>query len=147
MSLGLGLSGLVLLRLLLRMPIVFFWRSCPLISVWEMARFRLVRLGGHRVRKVRGNAACIHDAADAFLYRDPSIAPLLDMRRRFKAVMGVPDAMIRYGSLARSVELTVTLGDLSAVQGMGIGDFHRIVSDVHRRLSDFYSFSCGPSTR
>ena len=61
-------------------------------------------------------------------------------------------AMIRYGvSLARSVELTaqwdrilaagplypVTLDNLSAVRGLGIGDFHRVVSDVHHRLSDF----------
>ena len=74
------------------------------------------------------------------------------MRRRFKAVMDVLDAMIRYGiSLARSVELTaqwdrilavgplypVTLGDLGAVQGLGIGDFHRVVSGIHRRLGDF----------
>ena len=117
-----------------------------------MARFRLVRLGGHQVRKVRGNAADVHDAADVFLYRDSSMSPLLDMRRRFKAVMAVSDAMIRYGvSLSRSVELTaqwdrihavgplypVTLGDLGAVQGLGIGDFHRVVSGIHRRLSDF----------
>ena len=41
-------------------------------------------------------------------------------------------------SLARSVELTaVTLDDLSAVQSMGIGAFLQVVSDVHRRLSDF----------
>ena len=50
------------------------------------ALFRVVRLGGHKVRKARGNAADVHDAADIFLYRDSSIAPLLDMRRRFKAV-------------------------------------------------------------
>ena len=61
-------------------------------------------------------------------FRDFSIAPLLDMRRRFKAVMDLLDALIRYGvSLSRSVELTaqwnliialgpmypVTLDDLS----------------------------------
>ena len=66
--------------------------------------------------------------------------------------MDVLDAMIRCGiSLSRSVELTaqwdrilaagplypVTLYDLSAVQGLGVGDFHRVVSEVHRRLSDF----------
>ena len=99
-----------------------------------------------RLRKVRGNAV------DVFLYRDSSIAPLLDMRRRFKAVMDVLDAMIRSGvSLARSVELTaqcdsilaagtlyhpVTLDDLGADRGLGIGDFYRVVSDVHHRLSD-----------
>ena len=80
------------------------------------------------------------------------VAPLFDMRRRFKAVMDVLDAMIRYGvSLSRSVELTaqwvrilaagllcpVTLDDLSTVRGLGIGDFYRVVSDVYHCLSDF----------
>ena len=41
------------------------------------ALFKLVRLGGHQVWKVRGYAADVHDAADVFLYRDSSIAPLL----------------------------------------------------------------------
>ena len=104
------------------------------------------------MRKARGNAADALDAADVFLYRDYSIAPVLDMRRRFKAVMDVLDCMIRHGgSLSRSVELTaqwdgiltvgplypVTSGDLHAVEGLGLGDFHRVVSDVHHRLSDF----------
>ena len=72
-----------------------------------MARFRRVRVGGHKVREVRCNAVDVHDAADIFLYRDSSIAPLLHTRRRFKAVIDVLDAMIRHGiSLARSVELT-----------------------------------------
>ena len=98
-----------------------------------LARFRRVRLGGYKVRKVRCDAVDVHDAADVFLYRDSSIAPLLDMRRRFKAVIDVLDAMLRYGiSLARSVELTaqwdrilaigplypVTLGDLDVVLGV-----------------------------
>ena len=70
------------------------------------ASFRVVRLGGHRVRKARANAADALDA-DVFLYRDSSAAPLLDMRRRFKVVMDVLGAMIRSGiSLSRSVELT-----------------------------------------
>ena len=51
------------------------------------ASFRVVRLGGHPVRKARGNVADVQDAADIFLYRDASIAPLLDVRRRLKAVM------------------------------------------------------------
>ena len=48
------------------------------------------------------------DGAGVFLYRDSSIiAPLLDMRRRFKAVMDVLNSMVRFGiSFARSVELT-----------------------------------------
>ena len=129
--LGLGLSGLVLLRLLLQMPIVFLV-VLPLVMVWFLGVVWLVSgvfgLGGHKVRKVRCNAVDVHVAADVFLYRDSSIAPLLAMRRRFKAVMVVLDAMIRHViSLARSVELTaqwdrilaigplnpVTLGDLA----------------------------------
>ena len=66
--------------------------------------------------------------------------------------MDVLSAMVQHGvSLARSVELTaqwdrilaigplhlVTFGDLNMVWGAGIGEFHRIVSDIHRRLSDF----------
>ena len=52
----------------------------------RLARFWLVRLGGHKVRKVRSNSVDVHDAGDVFLYRDSSIvAPLLDMRRRFRA--------------------------------------------------------------
>ena len=62
------------------------------------AVFRVVRLGGHKVRKVRGNAADAQEAANIFLYRDSSIAPLLDMRRRFKAVKNILDAMIRSGT-------------------------------------------------
>ena len=49
------------------------------------ALFRRVQLGGHWVRIARASAADALDAADVFLYRDFSIAPLLDMRRRFKA--------------------------------------------------------------
>ena len=60
------------------------------------ALFRVVTLGGPQVRKARGDVADAHDAADVFLYRDSSIAPVLDMRRRFKAVMDVLGAMIRY---------------------------------------------------
>ena len=100
------------------------------------ASFRVVRFGGHKVRKALGNAADAVDAADVFLYQDSSIAPLLDMRRRFKAVMDVLDAMIRYG-LSRSVELTaqwdrilaighlypVTLDDLYVVWGVGVVSF------------------------
>ena len=113
------------------------------------ALFRVVRLGGHQVRKARDNVVDAHDAADVFLYRDSS---LLDMRRRLKAVMDVLGAMIRSGvSLSRSVELTtqwdrilalgplypVTLDDLRMDRGMGIGDFHHAAFHVHRRLSDF----------
>ena len=111
-----------------------------------------MRLGGHPVRKTRGNVADAHGAADVFLYRDSSVAPLLDMRRRFEAVMDVLGAMIRSGiSLSRSIELTaqwdrilalgplypVTFDDLYFDQGLGIGAYCRVVRDVYFRLSDF----------
>ena len=74
------------------------------------------------------------------------------MRRRFQAVMDVLNSMVRFGfSFARSVEPTtqwdkilafgpcypVTAGDLDVVLGLGVGEFHRVVADLHRRLSDF----------
>ena len=34
-----------------------------------------MRLGGHKVRKARGNVSDVGDAAGVFLYRDSSIAP------------------------------------------------------------------------
>ena len=116
------------------------------------ALLRVVRLGGHQVRKARANVADALDAADVFLCCDSSVAPLLDMRRRFKAVVDVLGAMIRSGiSLSRSVELAgqwdrilalgpmypVTLDDISLNRGVDIGAFFHAASDVHRRLSDF----------
>ena len=110
---------------------------------------RVVQHGGPRVRRARADAL---DASDVFLYCDSSVAPLLDMRRRFKAVMDPLDAMIRHGvSLSRSLELTaqwdkvlalgpmypVTLDDLSFNRALGIGAFFLAASDVHRLLSDF----------
>ena len=146
MSLRPGLFGLVLLRL---RGLVL---SRGLVLGRGKALFKLVRLGGHQVRKVRGNAADVHDAADVFLYRDSSIALLLDMRRRFGEVIHVLDSMISHGvTLSRSVELTaqwgrilsigplhsIVFGDFHAVEGFGLGYFCRVVGDMHRRLSDF----------
>ena len=44
-----------------------------------------MRHGGHKVKKARSNVSDVDDAAGVFLYRDSSIAPLPDMRRRFSA--------------------------------------------------------------
>ena len=113
---------------------------------------RVVKLGGHRVRKARADVADALEAADICLYRDSSVAPLLDMRCRFEAFVDVLGAMIRSGvSLSRSVELAiqcgrilalgpmylVTLDDLSLDRDLGIGAFFHAASGVHRRLSDF----------
>ena len=141
---------LVLLRLLslvLFGSVVVSFLVGGLVLGMGSAVFRVVRLGGHQVRKARANVADALGAADVFLYRDSSIAPLLDMRRRFKTVMDVLDAMIRYGVLSFPVGRThcsvgrilaagplcpVALDDLSAVPGLGISDFILPVV-VHRR--------------
>ena len=96
---------------------------------------RIVQLGGPRVRRARARGAT-----------------LLDMRRRFKAVIDVLGAMIWYGvSLSRSVELTaqwdqilalgpmypVTLDDLSFDRNLGIGAFFDAAAGIHCRLCDF----------
>ena len=44
---------------------------------------RVLRLGGPTVRQIRGNAVNPLDGRDVHMYRDSSIAPLLDLRRRF----------------------------------------------------------------
>ena len=117
------------------------------------ALLRMVQLGFPWVRRARANdAADALDAADIFLYRVFSLAPLLDMRRRFKVVMDGLGAMIRYGvSLSRLLELTaqwvqiialglvypVTLDDISFSRDLGIGAFFDAAAGVHRRLCDF----------
>ena len=87
---------------------------------------------GHEVRKARSNAADAHDAAAVFLYGDSSIAPLLDLRRRLKAVMDVLDRILGAGPVC-----PVTLDDFHAAGGAGIGDFLRFMSDLHHWLSVF----------
>ena len=83
------------------------------------ALFRGVQLGGPWVRRARADVADALDAADVFLYCDSSVAPLLDMRRRFKAVMDLLDAMIRYGvSLSLLVELTAQWDQILALGPM-----------------------------
>ena len=104
-----GLSGLVLLRLhlLTLFGLVVVLSPLGSGSGAGSALLRVVWLGGPLVRRARSNVSDVNDDAGVFLYRDSSIAPLLDMRRRFKAVLDVFDAMIRHvASLSRSVELT-----------------------------------------
>ena len=44
------------------------------------AQFRVVRLGGPKVRKACGHAADPFEDGDVFKCRDSSVAPLLDLR-------------------------------------------------------------------
>ena len=117
-----------------------------------VARLRVVRIGGPEVRKVRGNAVDPVDGRDVHMYRDSSIAPLLDIRLRFKVVLDVMGEMVRNGfSLARSLELAtqwdcvlkagpmhpISAEDLMCVQDGGLGWFHEVAGGLHDRLSDF----------
>ena len=62
----------------------------------------VLRLGG------LGKIADSQEVSDVSLCHDVSIAPLLDLRRRLKAVVDLLPAMIGGGvSLATSVELAV----------------------------------------
>ena len=54
------------------------------------ARFRVVRLGGPKVRKVRSSAVDPADGVGVHLYRDSSTAPHLDLRRHLKVFFLYP---------------------------------------------------------
>ena len=140
MFLKLGWFGLVLLRLLLQMLIVFLV-VLPLVKVWFLGVVLLVfgMFGLAVARFVRFVVMLLmFMMLLIFSCIETLLSPLLDMRRRFKAVMDVLSAMIRYGiSIARSVELTAQWDRILAIGPLHLGEFHRIFSDVHRRLSDF----------
>ena len=87
MFLWLGLYFLGLLSL--RSADAFRFSGGPLPSKGLVlgrggALLRMVQLGGPWVRRARADVADVFDAADIFLYRDFSLAPLLDMRRRLR---------------------------------------------------------------
>ena len=82
-----------------------------------------------------------------FMYHDASTTLLLDLRRRFKAVGDVLNAMIRDGiTLARSLELTVQwdgifrigpVQDFDLARRGGLGEWRQVVEELNLRLSDF----------
>ena len=117
-----------------------------------MIRMRTVRLGGPVVRSVRRSAADSGEVDDVSLYRDSSAAPVLDLRRKLKAILDLLDAIIRYGaSLIRAVELShlwdcvVRLGPLGSVsvekyaaaRTCGVGESRRLVAGLYDRVSTF----------
>ena len=67
------------------------WFLGVVVLNFELCDLVRVRLG-----KARGNVSDVGDAAGVFLYRDSSIARLLDMRRRFSAVLCVLNAMLSW---------------------------------------------------
>ena len=98
------------------------------------ARFRTVPLGGPQVRKARSHLASPRDGADVFRYQDSTVAPVLDMRRRLKAVVAVFDGMLRVG-VSLSVELTSNGIASSGLWSSEPGDpslHHRVVSSDTR---------------
>ena len=121
-----------------------------------VARLRVVRIGGPQVCKVRDNAVDPVDGRDVHMYRDSSIAPLLDLRLRFKVVHDVLGEMVRNGfSLARPLELAAQWdcvlragpmhpisADLMRVHDGGMGWFYEVVGWLHDRLSDFIQGCC-----
>ena len=117
-----------------------------------MVRMRSVRLGGPIVRSVRRNAADVGEVDDVSLYRDSSAAPVLDLRRKLRAVLNLLDAIVRCGaSLVRDVELShlwdciVRLGPLGSVsveeyvaaRTCGVGESRRLVAGLYDRVSIF----------
>ena len=152
-----GLSGLVLVRLLL-LTLIGFAEVLSLAGAWFLGGGAfcsglsgLVVTGCGRLEvTLLMLMMLLMSSCIVTLQLLPCLICGVGLRR----FMGVLDAMIRCGiSLARSVELTaqwdrvlaagplylVTLDDLDAVRGLGLGDFHRRLSDfvhgivVHRR--------------
>ena len=104
--------------------------------------------GGVRMRTVRlvvpfsvqfGEMLLMHVKEGVHLYSDSSAAPLLDLRRRLKAIMDVLDGMIRHGvSLSRSVELLVQWDRVLDVGPLGpFTQSDYLAADLYCRLSDF----------
>ena len=70
------------------------------------ARFSAIRLGSPKMRSARPRCADPGGGAQVDLYRDGSIAPLVDLRRKSRAVPDVVGSSGRSGyTLARGLEL------------------------------------------
>ena len=117
-----------------------------------MVRMRTVRLGGPVVRSVRRNAADGGEVDDVSLYRDSSAAPVLDLRRKLKAILDLLDAIIRCGaSFTRAVELlhlwdcvmrlgplgSIRVEEFSAARTCRVGESRRLVAELYGRVSSF----------
>ena len=111
-----------------------------------------VRLGGPKVREARARCADAGDGAQIDLYRDSSVAPLVDLRRRLRAVLDVLAAVRRSGfSVSRGLELTrqwdaiVAAGPMGTVaadaleraSGLGLANMEVFVAALHLELDQF----------
>ena len=80
-----------------------------------LARFNRVRLGGPKVRRIRAWCSDPGDGASVDLYRDHSVAPLVDLRRRLRAVLDIIAAIGRSGfTVSGGLELTRQWGSIVA---------------------------------
>ena len=117
-----------------------------------VARFNRVRLGGPKVRKARARCSDPGDGAQVDLYRDASVAPLVDLRRRLRAVLDALAAIRRSGfSVSRGLELTrqwdvilvagpmgfVTAEALERASGLGLAEMEVLVAALHLDLDKF----------
>ena len=94
------------------------------------------------MRRIRARCSDPVDGALVDLYRDHSVAPLVDLRRRLRAVLDVIAAIGRSGfTISRGLELTrqwgsitaggpqggITADDLVRVAGLGLADMEAFV--------------------
>ena len=115
-----------------------------------LARFNKVRLGGPKVSRTRARCSDPGDGALVDLYRDHSVAPLVDLRRRLRAVLDIIAAIGRSGfTVSRGLELTrqwssivaagpqgnITADDLARISGLGLADMEASVVHLHHGLN------------
>ena len=117
-----------------------------------IARFSKACLGGRKFRKARARCADPGDGAQVDLYRDCSIAPLVDLRRRLRAVLDTLAAIGRSGfTVSGGLELTrqwdaivagvpkgtVTADALVRVTGLGLAEMEVAFAGLHQDLDKF----------
>ena len=115
----------------------------------EVASLYEVRLGGPGVRKARAGYADLGEGAQVDLCRDSSIAPLVDVRRRLRAVPDIIGSIGRSDfSVARGLGPTrqwdnivgggpmgtVTAEQLVEVSGLGLAGMEAAVGRMHQDL-------------
>ena len=114
-------------------------------------RFRTFPLRGHKVRTARSYISDSREGAEFVLYRDCTVALVLDLRSSLKAVGDILDGILRGGvSLSRSLELTLqwdcilrigpsgplTPDGLHSVVGSGLGRFRGVVDGLHSTVGN-----------
>ena len=106
-------------------------------------------MGGPKVSRIRARCSDPGDGALVDLYSDHSVAPLVDLRRRLRAVLDIIAAISRSGfTVSRGLELTrqwssivavgprgcVTAHDLARISGLGLAGMEASVLELHHGL-------------